>query len=90
MKDEKARKTREREGKREAGEAEEAARELGVWDEFYGSGKPSEKKKKGKNGKGAKEDGEEVVKNKMKKDAPRAHHHPRLRPQLVSFPFPSP
>lgn len=48
MKDEKARKTRENEGKREAGEAEEAARELGVWEEFYGSGKPSERKKKGK------------------------------------------
>jgi DnaJ family protein C protein 9 len=36
--DEKSRAKREKAGKKEAREAEEAAKELGVWDEFYGSG----------------------------------------------------
>ena len=38
VKDEKAKKTRKKRGQQEAVEAEEAAKELGVWDEFYGSG----------------------------------------------------
>ena len=40
------------------GKAEELAKELGVWDEFYGSGKATAKKPKGK-GKGKKADEEE-------------------------------
>lgn len=44
-----------REGKKEEKEAEEVAKELGVWDEFYGSGKATEKNKKGKS-KGKKDD----------------------------------
>ncbi|GFZ50788.1 hypothetical protein JCM24511_08546 [Saitozyma sp. JCM 24511] len=36
--DEKSRAKRQKLGKKEALEAEEAAKELGVWDEFYGSG----------------------------------------------------
>ncbi|RSH82293.1 hypothetical protein EHS25_006003 [Saitozyma podzolica] len=36
--DEKSRAKREKAGKKEAREAEEAAKDLGVWDEFYGSG----------------------------------------------------
>lgn len=46
LKDTKARATRRKQGAKEAAEAEEAAKELGVWDEFYGSGKPGERKKK--------------------------------------------
>ncbi|KAG9003452.1 hypothetical protein FRB93_011076 [Tulasnella sp. JGI-2019a] len=44
----KARKQRKVAGEKEAKEAEEHAREMGVWDEFYGSGKPSARKGKGK------------------------------------------
>jgi DnaJ family protein C protein 9 len=52
-KDEKAKLVREREADKEAEEAEELAKELGVWDEFYGSGKEGARKGKGKsNGKG--------------------------------------
>jgi DnaJ family protein C protein 9 len=53
-KDEKARLVREKQGKKEAGEAEALAKELGVWDEFYGSGKEGARRGKGKgqNGKG--------------------------------------
>lgn len=51
VKDEKAKLVRKKQGEKEAAEAEEMAKELGVWDEFYGSGKPSSKKGKGK-GKG--------------------------------------
>ena len=47
-KDEKAKLVRKKQSDKEAGEAEELAKELGVWDEFYGSGKPSSKKGKGK------------------------------------------
>lgn len=49
VKDEKAKLARKKVGEKEAKEAEELAKELGVWDEFYGTGKPSERKKtKGK------------------------------------------
>jgi DnaJ family protein C protein 9 len=47
-KDEKARLVREKQGKKEATEAEALARELGVWDEFYGSGKEGTRRGKGK------------------------------------------
>ncbi|KAJ9095300.1 hypothetical protein QFC21_005666 [Naganishia friedmannii] len=43
-KDQKAKKERAKAAKKEEKEAEAAARELGVWDEFYGSGKKTEKK----------------------------------------------
>lgn len=46
--DSKARKQRKATGEKEAKEAEEHARELGVWEEFYGSGKPTARKGKGK------------------------------------------
>ena len=59
IKDEKAKLVRKKQGEKEAAEAEALAKELGVWDEFYGSGKPSAKKAKGK-GKGkAKKEEEE-------------------------------
>lgn len=45
VKDAKARTARQKQGAKEAIEAEKAAKELGVWDEFYGSGKPGERKK---------------------------------------------
>ena len=49
VKDEKAKLARKKDGEKEAKEAEELAKELGVWDEFYGSGKATERKKgKGK------------------------------------------
>lgn len=51
VKDEKAKLVRKKQGEKEAAEAEELAKELGVWEEFYGSGKPSSKRAKGK-GKG--------------------------------------
>ena len=53
-KDEKARLVREKKAAKEAVEAEEHAKELGVWDEFYGSGKagPRKGKAKGNNSKG--------------------------------------
>ncbi|PCH38208.1 hypothetical protein WOLCODRAFT_64435 [Wolfiporia cocos MD-104 SS10] len=47
-KDEKAKLVRKKQSQKEATEAEELAKELGVWDEFYGSGKPSSRKAKGK------------------------------------------
>ncbi|KAG6335360.1 hypothetical protein ID866_3723 [Astraeus odoratus] len=47
-KDEKAKLIRKKQGEKEAEEAEELARELGVWDEFYGSGKAGPRKSKGK------------------------------------------
>lgn len=60
IKDEKARLVRKKQGEKEAAEAEALAKELGVWDEFYGSGKPSAKKAKGKGkGKAKKEEEEE-------------------------------
>lgn len=57
-KDEKARLVRKKQSDKEAKEAEELAKELGVWDEFYGSGKPTSKNSRGK-GKGKQEDEEE-------------------------------
>lgn len=53
-KDEKARLVRKKAADREAAEAEELAKELGVWDEFYGSGKEGPRKGKGKKSKGKK------------------------------------
>jgi DnaJ homolog subfamily C member 9 len=47
-KDEKARLVRKKQGDKEAKEAEKLAKELGVWDEFYGSGKTGKRKGKGK------------------------------------------
>ena len=47
-KDEKAKRGRKKQGEKEAKEAEIAAKDLGVWDEFYGSGKKTERKEKGK------------------------------------------
>ncbi|KAH9484290.1 putative J domain-containing protein [Psilocybe cubensis] len=44
-KDEKAKMVRKKESEKEAKEAEALAKELGVWDEFYGSGKATERKK---------------------------------------------
>ena len=49
-KDEKAKMVRKKGAEREAKEAEDLAKELGVWDEFYGSGQVSERK--GGKGKG--------------------------------------
>lgn len=48
LRDEKAQMGRQKQGKKEAAEAEELARSLGVWDEFYGSGKQGKRKGKGK------------------------------------------
>ncbi len=48
VKDEKARTARKKASEKEAKEAEDVARELGVWDEFYGSGKRTEGSKKRK------------------------------------------
>lgn len=48
VKDEKSRLVRQKQGEKEAKEAEKLAKELGVWDEFYGSGKKSARKGKGK------------------------------------------
>ncbi|KAF5315745.1 hypothetical protein D9611_004682 [Ephemerocybe angulata] len=45
IKDEKAKLARKKAGEKEAKEAEELAKELGVWEEFYGSGKATERKK---------------------------------------------
>jgi DnaJ family protein C protein 9 len=53
----KARATRKKKGEKEAKEAEGMAKELGVWDEFYGSGKEGKRRGKGKEKK--KDDGEE-------------------------------
>jgi len=51
IKDEKSKLVRKKQGEKEAKEAEKLAKELGVWDEFYGTGKTGERKSKGK-GKG--------------------------------------
>jgi len=56
-KDEKAKLVRRKQADKEAEEAEELAKELGVWDEFYGSGKAGPRKGKRK-GKGKKAEGE--------------------------------
>lgn len=52
VKDEKAKLVRRKQAEQEAGEAEELAKELGVWEEFYGSGKTGKRKAKGKQGVG--------------------------------------
>ncbi|KAI0362024.1 DnaJ-domain-containing protein [Trametes cingulata] len=57
-KDEKAKLVRKKQAEKEAKEAEALAKELGVWDEFYGSGKPGARKTKGK-GKGTQQAGGE-------------------------------
>lgn len=57
-KDEKAKLVRRKQADKEAKEAETLAKELGVWDEFYGSGKPGARKSKGK-GKGKQQAGGE-------------------------------
>ncbi|KAK7014874.1 DnaJ-domain-containing protein [Favolaschia claudopus] len=63
IKDEKSKLVRKKQGEKEAAEAEQMAKELGVWDEFYGNGKPTERqsraKGKGKGKKDAEEDAEE-------------------------------
>ncbi|KAF7294946.1 Galactose oxidase [Mycena indigotica] len=48
IKDEKAKLVRKKQGQKEAAEAEEMAKELGVWDEFYGSGKTTQRASRGK------------------------------------------
>ncbi|KAF8605235.1 hypothetical protein BDV93DRAFT_54587 [Ceratobasidium sp. AG-I] len=48
IKDTKAQNARRKKGAKEAKEAEQSARELGVWDEFYGSGKAGKRRGKGK------------------------------------------
>lgn len=57
VKDAKGKERRRKEGEREAKQAEEHAKELGVWEEFYGSGKVGPRKAKGK-GKAADDDGD--------------------------------
>jgi DnaJ homolog subfamily C member 9 len=58
-KDETSRLVRQKQGKKEAKEAEELAKELGVWDEFYGTGKTGARKNKGKGKKDESADAEE-------------------------------
>ena len=58
-KDEKAKLVRRKQADKEAKEAEELAKELGVWDEFYGNGKADPRKGKGKGKKKAKRDDDE-------------------------------
>lgn len=55
-KDEKGKQARKRQSEKEAKEAEAMAKELGVWDEFYGDGKPSDRKKTKGKGKAAAEE----------------------------------
>ncbi|KAF9532966.1 DnaJ domain-containing protein [Crepidotus variabilis] len=57
-KDEKAKMVREKESKKEAKEAEELAKELSVWDEFYGTGKATERKKGKAKSKATEDDGD--------------------------------
>ncbi|KAJ7063244.1 DnaJ domain-containing protein [Mycena amicta] len=72
IKDEKAKLVRRKQGQKEATEAEEMAKELGVWDEFYGSGKTSERKGRGKKAEDAEEDHSAlqalILKKKAKSD----------------------
>lgn len=49
VKDETARLKRKKKSAKEAEEAEALAKEIGVWDEFYGSGKPADKAAKKQN-----------------------------------------
>lgn len=57
-KDEKAKLVRKKQSDKEAKEAEELAKELGVWDEFYGSGKTGARKGKAKAKKSADDEDE--------------------------------
>lgn len=59
IKDEKGKLVRKKQADKEAEEAEAMARELGVWDEFYGSGKKGERKGKGKAKDKGKQDADE-------------------------------
>jgi len=60
VEDEKAKLVRKKQSQKEAKQAEELAKELGIWEEFYGSGKPSVRKGKGRDkGKGKKQDEED-------------------------------
>ena len=60
-----AAKKRKRAAEKESKAAEEAAKEMGVWDEFYGSGKKGRRvgddEKENKKGKGKKDDGEDAL-----------------------------
>ncbi|KAI0831242.1 hypothetical protein BC628DRAFT_742249 [Trametes gibbosa] len=58
-KDEKAKLVRKKQADKEAAEAEALAKELGVHDEFFGSGKPGARKSKGKGKAKQQADGEE-------------------------------
>lgn len=51
VKDETARLKRKKKSAKEAEEAEALAKDIGVWDEFYGSGKPTDKTSKKQKGK---------------------------------------
>jgi len=64
LKDTKGQAARKKEGEKEEAEAENMARELGVWDEFYGNGKEGKRRGKGKGKKdeGGGDDGEEALK----------------------------
>jgi len=53
--DEKSRLVRKKQGEKEAKEAEKFAKQLGVWDEFYGTGKAGVRKGRGK-GEGRKDE----------------------------------
>ncbi|KZT26212.1 DnaJ-domain-containing protein [Neolentinus lepideus HHB14362 ss-1] len=55
IQDEKAKVVRKKQADKEAAEAEELAKDLGVWDEFYGSGETGPRKTKSK-GKGKQKD----------------------------------
>ncbi|KAH9842773.1 uncharacterized protein C8Q71DRAFT_699425 [Rhodofomes roseus] len=59
IKDEKGKLVRKKQSQKESKEAEELAKELGVWDEFYGSGKTGARKGKGGKGKGKGKDVQE-------------------------------
>ncbi|KAH9934751.1 uncharacterized protein B0H18DRAFT_1114610 [Fomitopsis serialis] len=67
-KDERAKLVRSKQSQKEANEAEELAKELGVWDEFYGTGKPGARKgKRSEKGKAkGKKKGKEKGKEKEK------------------------
>jgi len=59
VRDEAARLKRKKKSAKEAEEAEALAKEIGVWDEFYGSGKPTDKTAKKQKGKRKADAGDE-------------------------------
>lgn len=59
VKDETARLKRKKKSAQEAEEAEALAKEIGVWDEFYGTGKPTDKATKKQKGKKKADAGDE-------------------------------